>query len=81
MLSHTHIQMTVNAENVKLAGLLKTLDPSISSYDLEQVQDDIEGEREALPDAEDSSQVSDVLTIVNKVSTAVKEETEVEYKQ
>ena len=76
------MSQVTTAENAKLAGLLKTLDPSINSYDLEQVQDDIEGEQETLPDAEeDSSQVSDVLAIVSKVSRAVKEETEVEYKR
>jgi hypothetical protein len=79
--SFTNTQIVIDAKDAQLAGLFESLDLSISSYDLKWMQDNIEREQEALPDAKGSPQVSDILDVVSKVLRVVKEETKVEYKR
>jgi hypothetical protein len=72
-----------DAQHAALAGLLKTVGPSADGHkvDLYEVEDDVEGERETLPDNEGSSQILDVLNTVGEVSMAVKDRTDAEYRR
>jgi len=70
-----------DAQDAALAGLLKTVGPSADGHKVDsyEVEDDVEGEQETLPDNEGPSQISDVLNTVGEASRAVKDKTDAEY--
>jgi hypothetical protein len=74
-----------DAQRVELAGLLKTVGPSADGHKVDlyhdEVEDDVEGEQETLPDHEGPLQISDVLNTVGEVSRAVKDKTDAEYRR
>jgi hypothetical protein len=79
-----HIMTQISkAQRAALAGLLEAIHPSSNGHKVDQfeLEDDIEGEQEALPDYEGPSQISDVLNTVGEVSRAVKDKTDVEYRR
>ena len=72
-----------DAQQTELASLFKTLGPSADGHKVDsyEVEDDVEGEQETLPDNEGPSQILDVLNTVGEVSMAVKEKTNAEYRR
>jgi len=66
-----------DAQNAAVAGLLKTVDEHNVYQD--EIEDDVQGEQETLPDHEDPIQISNVLSTVGEVSRAVKDKTDAEY--
>lgn len=72
-----------DVQQATLAGLLKTVGSSADGHKVDsfEVQDDIEGEQETLPDNEGSPQILDVLNTVGEVSKAVKDKTDAEYRR
>jgi hypothetical protein len=72
-----------DAQHAALAGLLKTVGPSADDHKVVpyEVEDDVQGEQETLPDNEGPSQILDVLNTVGEVSTAVKDRTDGEYRR
>jgi hypothetical protein len=72
-----------DAQRVEFAGLLKTVGPSADGHkvDLIEVEDDVEGEQETLPDNEGPLQILDVLNTVGEASRAVKDKTDAEYRR
>jgi hypothetical protein len=71
-----------DAQRVEFAGLLKTVG-SADDHNVDQleVEDDIEGEQETLPDNEGPSPILDVLNTVGEVSRAIKDKTDAEYRR
>ena len=77
-----------DAQDSALAGLLKALGPPVDGgqeTDPFEIQDDVDGEQEALLPVDDNSegpsQVSDTLAVVGEVSMAVKDATDTEYRR
>jgi hypothetical protein len=74
-----------DAQHATLAGLLKTVGLSADGHKVDsyEVEDDVEGEQETLPDNEGPSQpeILDVLNTVGEVSRAVKDGTDAEYRR
>jgi hypothetical protein len=76
-----------DAQHAALAGLLETVGPSAAAghkVDSYEIEDDVEGEQETLPDNEaheGPSQVLDVLNTVGEVSRAVKDRTDAQYRR
>ena len=80
-------------QQAELAGLLETVGPSADGHKVDsyEVEDDVEGEQETLPDSgeqqealldsEGPSQISDVLTTVGEASRAVKDKTDADYRR
>jgi hypothetical protein len=85
--SCTHLLVIMSqisdAQHAALAGLLKTVGPSADGHKVlpYEVEDDVQGEQETLPDNEGPSQILDVLNTVGEVSTAVKDRTDGEYRR
>jgi hypothetical protein len=72
-----------DAQHAELAGLLETVGPSADGHKVDpyEVEDDVEGEQETLPDSEGPSRILDVLSTVREVSMAVKDKTDADYRQ
>jgi hypothetical protein len=72
-----------DAQHAELAGLLETVGPSADGHKVDpyEVEDDVEGEQETLPDSEGPSRISDVLSTVGEVSMAVKDKTDADYRR